>query len=395
MGSASGLFPLPDVDRFERVLTRTAAVLRENGFDETGRLPLPGDLRHLLVDAGNVRRYLGRDVASYESSALAPLFYRHFAKLHPDALTLFTAFTLTRTIARSELERVMPSDLVGKLVELEMLVPDGMLVTSRLQASAVGRRIQFHDHYRLLEEDKPEHVFLGRCSTRLARHLEPFVQTSRFGRALDLCTGSGVQAMILARASDEVVGGDVNERALAFARANAAANQVSHATFVRSDLYENIEGTFDVVTANTPFFLLPPGSKALSGFGGHLGMEIGLRLFEGLPSRLNPGGRSFVIASSAILPDGTDLLRERLQGFFGSGGFRIRLIPITLHFPPPHYAEFVRQGVHHSVLYLVDIHRDGTRLDLDTESWPVGIRQAHELQMGLRRLVGWARYRSS
>src|SRR5581483_1890218 len=89
------------------------------------------------------------------------------------------------------------------------------------------------------------------ASTSLAQ------QTIRepFGRALDLGTGCGVQALHLARHCEEVVATDVNSRALWMTRFNAALNGVR--VDVRDgSFFEPIsDERFDLITTNPPFVI--------------------------------------------------------------------------------------------------------------------------------------------
>ncbi len=74
---------------------------------------------------------------------------------------------------------------------------------------------------------------------------------------LDLCTGSGCIALALAHAlpKAKVYGTDIADTALALAKENAAHNHIPNATFLRSDLFENIpqEFTFDLIVSNPPY----------------------------------------------------------------------------------------------------------------------------------------------
>ena len=70
---------------------------------------------------------------------------------------------------------------------------------------------------------------------------------------LDLCTGSGAIAVALALKSGAVVtASDVSEEALSLAKENAEANGAP-VTFVQSDLFENVQGAYDMITANPPY----------------------------------------------------------------------------------------------------------------------------------------------
>ncbi|HET9622583.1 MAG TPA: peptide chain release factor N(5)-glutamine methyltransferase [Kofleriaceae bacterium] len=76
-------------------------------------------------------------------------------------------------------------------------------------------------------------------------------------RILDLCTGSGVIAVSLAKeyAAAEVVATEISPAAAAIARKNAARNGVSARVEVREgDLFAPVAGErFDLITANPPY----------------------------------------------------------------------------------------------------------------------------------------------
>ena len=77
-------------------------------------------------------------------------------------------------------------------------------------------------------------------------------------RVLDMCTGSGCIAITLflesanAAKTVSVTASDISEAALGIARDNAAALGAQIKT-VRSDLFERIEGTYDIITVNPPY----------------------------------------------------------------------------------------------------------------------------------------------
>lgn len=73
-------------------------------------------------------------------------------------------------------------------------------------------------------------------------------------RILDMCTGSGCILLSLLQYSNdcEGVGSDISEAALAVARTNAE-HLKKDAAFVQSDLFENIEGKYDVIVSNPPY----------------------------------------------------------------------------------------------------------------------------------------------
>lgn len=73
-------------------------------------------------------------------------------------------------------------------------------------------------------------------------------------RVLDLCTGSGCIIISLMHFAKEItgIGSDISKQALLTAKENAKANDVE-VEWVRSDLFQNITGTFDVIVSNPPY----------------------------------------------------------------------------------------------------------------------------------------------
>lgn len=71
---------------------------------------------------------------------------------------------------------------------------------------------------------------------------------------LDMCTGSGCILLSLLRYSNdcEGVGSDLSEEALAIAEENASSLGLG-AEFVQSDLFEKIEGKYEIIVSNPPY----------------------------------------------------------------------------------------------------------------------------------------------
>ena len=73
-------------------------------------------------------------------------------------------------------------------------------------------------------------------------------------RVLDLCTGSGVIGVTIANKKNaNVVASDISKKALEVAKINADNLGDNKVTLVESDLFENIEGKFNVIVSNPPY----------------------------------------------------------------------------------------------------------------------------------------------
>lgn len=73
-------------------------------------------------------------------------------------------------------------------------------------------------------------------------------------KILDLCTGSGCVAVSILHNVKDVEGyaTDISKQALNVAKENAKQNDVA-VTFERSDLFDNVTGTYDVIVSNPPY----------------------------------------------------------------------------------------------------------------------------------------------
>jgi release factor glutamine methyltransferase len=75
-------------------------------------------------------------------------------------------------------------------------------------------------------------------------------------RFLDMCTGSGCIALALANRFPKasILGVDISENALKVAQENATRLHLSQRVqFLQSDIWENIQGTFDLIISNPPY----------------------------------------------------------------------------------------------------------------------------------------------
>jgi methylase of polypeptide subunit release factors len=140
-----------------------------------------------------------------------------------------------------------------------------------------------------------DHVLgISSASTSLAQ----LTVRSPVGSALDLGTGCGVQSLHLAEHAGRVVATDVNRRALAMTRLNAALNEVS--IDVRDgSLFEPVRGEeYDLLVTNPPF-VVSPGTGELLVYrdSGLPGDEMVRRVVTGAPRHLAPGGVGQVLAN--------------------------------------------------------------------------------------------------
>lgn len=131
--------------------------------------------------------------------------------------------------------------------------------------------------------------------------METLKVLSADGRLLDLCTGSGCILLSTLHYAKNCtgVGADLSEKALAVAAGNAKALGIK-CTLMQGDLFENIEGKFDVIVSNPPYIAsgeietLMPEVKdhdpLLALDGGADGLFFYRRIVREAPHYLKPDG---------------------------------------------------------------------------------------------------------
>jgi methylase of polypeptide subunit release factors len=120
--------------------------------------------------------------------------------------------------------------------------------------------------------------------------------------ALDVGTGSGFQALAIARHARRVVACDINPRALRFTEFNAALNGIENIETREGSLFEPVAGeTFDLIVSNPPYVISPDNDYAFrdSGLPGDSFAEAVAR---GLPAHLNEGGFAHML-TEWVMPD--------------------------------------------------------------------------------------------
>lgn len=142
-----------------------------------------------------------------------------------------------------------------------------------------------------------EDVHLPRMETEtVALEAVKLIKENGYKTALDLMTGSGCIAALLAHETDaEITASDISDKALSVARENVG----DKVTLVRSDVFGDICGKFDIIVSNPPYIRSAEidtlqkevtCQPRISLDGGEDGLKFYRAIAEGAADRLNDGG---------------------------------------------------------------------------------------------------------
>ena len=112
---------------------------------------------------------------------------------------------------------------------------------------------------------------------------------------LDLGTGGGIQAMLAARHAREVIGTDINPRALTLTRLAMRINGIANVELRQGSMFDPVQGqTFDLIVSQPPFVISPDNIKSFrdSGMPGDTFCE---QILRQAPDYLREGGWCSII----------------------------------------------------------------------------------------------------
>jgi SAM-dependent methyltransferase len=335
--------------------------LKQAGYPATDILPLPGELPHLPLDISNlVRALAGRDNLFHKSAL--PWLYDAFARTRTrHGVKLHRAFHLCREISTLQAKDLLGATLFARLLETDILRATATGVRSNLMLTPSGDQIYASDP--LHGKSHPEYVYLGRTSFVIA-----VVATSSTARdsknanpsrLLDLGCGCGNIALALSNQFDEVVGTDIVDRCLTFSRLNATLAGATNCEFAFSDLYDNVNGAFDVIVANPPCGWVDPTIEKAQTFstgGDAYGSELPQRVLAGAYERITEDGRIYTTLTTPVI-DGQPYVSHLLEEIFGQHSVRATVYPVFEEYSYKRARLYRRHRVSKMVRYLVVIER--------------------------------------
>jgi SAM-dependent methyltransferase len=216
--------------------------------------------------------------------------------------SLADVFGWSRPFSRS----LLPVTLFENLADGGIVVPCSECWASRVRVSTLADDLFLHSAFPTNGADA---VFFGPDTYRFARairhHLKINPPHRSIRRALDIGCGSGAGGVTVAKniECDEIVMTDVNGVALHFAQLNVESAGLNNVRAARSDLFENVQGEFDLIIANPPY-LNDPLTRAYRHGGGPLGSALSVRIAEQALGRLAPGGSLLLYTGAPIIEGG-------------------------------------------------------------------------------------------
>ncbi|HXC76070.1 MAG TPA: class I SAM-dependent methyltransferase [Candidatus Acidoferrum sp.] len=221
---------------------------------------------------------------------------------HTPLATLMRLFLIGSTVDRAQLQASLPNVPVGELERLGLVEPmaDGIQSTMRIIPHGDIVIACDRNYYGDAQNHEADVVTGVNSPTTL---LADLTVRRRVQKALDLGTGGGIQALLVANHSKEVVAVDINPHALYFAELNAALNRVDNIELRLGSWFEPVKGErFDIITANPPY-VISPDSTFIYRDSGMPADSLCRQLVQDMPTYLQEGGFGHILISWALATD--------------------------------------------------------------------------------------------
>jgi methylase of polypeptide subunit release factors len=316
---------------------------------------------------------LGDDAYSGDREDI-PVFERRLSSTHVD--TVVRLFFLQLPVSRRDAVAALGGSRAVEALAATGLADVGERITPRGRILPVGSLLVASDDHPPGHEP-PDYVAAYTPTSQICESLTP---RHRVGRALDVGTGSGVQAMFAARHARRVVATDVNPRALAYTELNAALNGFENIECRPGSFFDPVAGeSFDLITCNAPYVVSPEKRWAYRDAGLEAD-QLSERMVADAAAHLAQGG--FATMMLSWVADDEDALDEHALAWTRRSGCDSWILPVWGSDP-----------LEHAATWNGDLASDGKAFSAALDRWTeylssLGVRWVTEGAVVLHRRPG-------
>ncbi|MFO7626205.1 MAG: class I SAM-dependent methyltransferase [Candidatus Fermentibacteraceae bacterium] len=346
-------------------LLELSGILRDEGFLSTQRIPsLKRPFWKIVAEPQVLSDYKKGRTNCFSSSALPGSYIRSFFRGRPRLELLYRLFFLNHAVPSEAAYGALNRSVVQNLLNDGIVWENAGSVLSNFRVVPWRNSLLLSDPDEDDDERRENYVYVGGDSTILSDFVSRTIGGRKFRRGLDLCAGTSIQAHSIVDHCQTVDAAEYNPRAVAFAGVNAAINGLEGKVRpIESNLWEKVDGVFDIVVCNPPYVPMPDHKVSKSNMdaygGADYGMNIPVEVFRGLSEHLDTSGYAVFLASSPVV-GGRSLLHERLAPLASDLGLSATLTAWN-YTDLIHDREYQRhEGISHFVFFFVEVTRSGS-----------------------------------
>jgi protein-L-isoaspartate O-methyltransferase len=281
--------------------------------------------------------------------SLFPGFYRSLtARGNKKLSTLIRACFYNEGLTKNELEDCFGGKTMRRALDNRIVIQRGSQLYFTLSFVPFGNDIFARDpHYTYppINRQGEERIWMGSDSIMFAKFLNGFLRGKHFDAALEVGSGSGIQVITAARSARRCVAIDYDPRAVEFTKINARLNNIKNLEVFYSNLFENVNGQFDLILANPWYVDLKTGA-----------LEEVPGIIAGLNEHLRHDGTCVMLLNSYV-KQGEDIVCDYLSKIAEQNAYQIEMQTIGYNIEISRIAGLKENGISYNVMYYVTLEK--------------------------------------
>jgi SAM-dependent methyltransferase len=311
---------VPDEVRCDMAREFLNALGRALPWNRFGRVPVASSSPSLRRKARDVVRAVaaGEYVFLSPSPAHEYLLGRLGRDISPTAQQLFRFLCLSEAVSRDWLVGLVGPAMIDRCLSTQLMLQRGEVVVLSVALIPYGNRAYFAEPWFAINNRQQyaySPVHIAALTHEHIGFLTRFLAGTVCERMLEMGSGIGIVSLELRPFARKRVGAELSSRSVAFAIANARFHNDSAATFVQSDLFAGVEGSFDLILFN-PW---TPSEQFI---------DLILRFIAELPPFLAENGRA-VLFLNCRQEQGQDVVLERVAACLRQHALRAKRFVIS------------------------------------------------------------------
>lgn len=334
------------------LLAEFVHTLRLHSYSSIQYMPTRKSLLAVVKEHENLVNVFRKEKHLLFYYSLFPNFYRSLVVRGNRTLsTLIRACFFNECLTTKELEDCFGQETMRQALDNRIVIQKGSGLQFTLSFVPFGNDIFARDpHYTYppINTEGEARIWMGSDSIMFARFLNEFLKGKRFDAALEVGSGTGIQIITAARSARRCVAIDCDRRAIEFTKINARLNNISNLETFYSNLFENVEGHFDLILANPWYVDLETGA-----------LEEVPGIISGLNAHLRSDGLCVMILNSYV-KHGKDIVYNYLTKIAEQYAYQIEMQTIGYNIEVGRIAGLKENGISHNVMYYVTLKKGET-----------------------------------
>ena len=335
----------------EKILIEIIEVLKSNNYCKLQYIPTRRSILAIIKEHHNMLNFITKNKHLLFYYSLFPKIYRLLLKKKLQYCLDICFFN--KAINKQKLIEIFSQNLFDKALSNNIIFQEGSLFRFSLSFIPFENYImirdqyQVYDKYELDPEKLDERVWMGSDSIIFSGIIKKCLKNKLFNRGVEIGSGTGIQTIVMSKYTKSCEAIDCNNRAVQYTKLNASINKIKNIKTNYSNLFENIEGDFDLILANPWFIDIDKG-----------GLEEVPDIMEKLGTYLRKDGLCLLLLNSFI-KNGRDTVYDYFKNFIRSTDYNIDLYALGYTIDAYRKKKYKEYDIHHEVSYYAIIKKNG------------------------------------